>query len=78
MALIYIISIVTTLGTTVVLCRQGLPRTESRMRRSLETLELTMATQPSVHTFDRMTSGEAYDETQCRDDIRFGDVLAVP
>lgn len=31
---------------------------------------------PSTHTFD--SSAEAYDATQCRDDIRDGDVLLVP
>lgn len=31
---------------------------------------------PVVHTFD--SSGEAYDASQCSDDISDGDVLAVP
>ena len=33
---------------------------------------------PSVHTFDGMSSGQAYDWTQCNDEVRFGDVLIVP
>lgn len=31
---------------------------------------------PQVHIFE--TTGEAYDGSQCRDDISNGDVLAVP
>lgn len=31
---------------------------------------------PKVHTFE--SSGEAYDWSQCRDDIDIGDVLYVP
>jgi hypothetical protein len=45
------------------------------VRDRTEALAALLADEPSIHRFDN--TGDAYDETQYRDDIRDGDVLVV-